>query len=374
MSDLIASELFATLNILVLKRMHLGRFKLTGTPPNWLQQFCRRPVQPEMEVLIPEEDFPFLENFLIDAEEIWARNDNKKLKSGIWDQQDLFNQEYHFEATAISVNNQKILLIELLDEEYEEKQNLIQKARENKLDYQYLLKEIQKKEILIHCIIHDIAGHLSAINCCLALLDFENLTSKGKEHLEIGRMQTLKQEMLIREILDAFSAEVNSLESFTVDAKQAPNVLTCAQEVIQLLTPTFALNKMQLQLASNIDRTADWKVVGDKSRLDRVIANLVENAFRYSPPESVVTVDLQQDGDYILVRVDDEGSGVPPEMVETLFEKFSQAKSKSGRIGLGLYFCRITLERWGGEIHYSPRSQGGSSFWFRLPKPKAMVL
>ncbi|MFQ4145193.1 sensor histidine kinase [Chlorogloeopsis sp. ULAP02] len=370
MSDLIASNLFATLNILVLEQIHPGRFKLTGTPPEWLQQFCRRPVHPEMEVLIPQEDFPFLENFLIDAEEVWVKNNNKKLKSGIWHQQDLFNQEYHFEATALSVTNQKILLIELLDEEYEEKQNLIQKARENTLDYQYLLKENQKKEILIHCIIHDIAGQLSAINCCLALLDFENLTSKGREHLEIGRIQTVKQEMLIREILDAFSAEVDSLDSFTVDAEQAPDVLTCTQEVIQLLTPTFALHKMQLRLAPNIDQTADWRVVGDKSRLDRVIANLVENAFRYSPPESVVIIDLQQDGEYILVRVDDEGSGVPPQMVETLFEKFSQGKSKSGRIGLGLYFCRITLERWGGEIHYSPRPQGGSSFWFRLQKPK----
>jgi signal transduction histidine kinase len=122
-------------------------------------------------------------------------------------------------------------------------------------------------------------------------------------------------------------------------------------------------------LAENIDMTANWKVVGDKSRLDRVISNLAENAYRHSPPESTVTIGLQQEGEYITVTVDDEGAGVAPEMTTTLFQKFSQGKNRAGRAGLGLYFCRITVERWGGAIGYSSRPQGGSRFWFRLPKP-----
>jgi hypothetical protein len=48
--------------------------------------------------------------------------------------------------------------------------------------------------------------------------------------------------------------------------------------------------------------------------------------------------------------------------------KFSQGKDKSGKAGLGLYFCKITLERWGGSIGYLPRPEGGSRFWFRLPR------
>jgi hypothetical protein len=369
MSDSITADLFAALNILVLERLNLGRFKLTGTPPDWLQQFCHRRVKSGMEILIPEQNFPFLENFLIDAEELWSKNDKKQLKSGIWHQLDLFGKEYHFEATAICVSSINLLLIELLNEEYEEKRNLIQKARENQLNYQYIVKENQKKDILIHCIIHDVAGQLSWINCCFSLLEFENLTPQGREYLEIGKKQTIQQEMLIREILYAFSAEVNSLESFTNNADIAPNALISAQELIQLLSPTFALNKIQLKLATNINMAADWRVVGDKSRLDRIIANLTENAFRHSPPESTVTIGLQQDGDYILVTVDDEGVGVAPEQANNLFEKFSQA-GKSGKVGLGLYFCRITVERWGGNIGYLNRPQGGSRFWFRLPKPE----
>jgi signal transduction histidine kinase len=370
MNNSITEELFAALNILVLERLNIGSFKVTDTIPDWLRRFCRQQITPGMEVLIPKEEFLFLENFLIDAEEFWHSNSksNNKLKSGLWVDSDLTGKEFHFEASAICLNDKKILIIEWLEDTYKEQQRIIQKARENQLNYQHLIKENQKKEVLIHCIIHDIAGQLSGINCCLALLEFENITPKGRERLDIGRKQSLKQEMLIREILDAFSAEVQSLEAFTLDIENAPNALCCVQEVIQLLTPTFALNNMYLQLIANLDMTANWKVVGDKSRLERVISNLVENALRYSPPESTVAIGLQQEGEYITVTIDDEGVGVPPEMRENLFQKFSQGKDKSGRVGLGLYFCRITVERWGGNIGYSPLPHGGSRFSLSLAK------
>lgn len=367
MNDSITANLFATLNILVLERLDLGLFKIIGIAPNWVKSFCRSRITSE-EVLIPTEAFPFLENFLIDAEEFWQNNSNKKLSSGFWTEKDLTDQEYHFEASAISLDNQKILLVESLEDVYQEKRSIIQKAREYQLNYQQLIKDNQKKEVLIHCIIHDIAGQLGSINCCLALLELENLTPKGQERLEIGREQSIKQEMLIREILNAFSAEVHSLEAFTIESENAPNILNSVQEAIKLLTPAFALNNMQLRLAANINLSAGWKVVGDQSRLDRVIANLVENAFRHSPPTSTVEIGLQDHGEYVLVTVDDQGKGVPPEMLDTLFQKFSQGQNKSGRAGLGLYFCRITVERWGGKIGYLPRTEGGSRFWFRLLK------
>ncbi|WP_337885050.1 HAMP domain-containing sensor histidine kinase [Fischerella thermalis] len=369
MSNSITADVFAALDILVLERVDFGRFRITGTPPDWLQLFCRHQVKSGMQILIPQQEFPFLENFLIDAEELWNRNDKNQLSSGIWYQLDLSGKEHHFEATAIGVKDTKILLIKLLYEEFQEKRNLIQKARENQLNYQYITKENQKKDILIHCIIHDIAGQLSGINCCLMLLETENLTPKAREYLEIGKKQALQEEILIRDILNAFSAEITSLESFTVDADTAPNLLTSVQEVIQLLSPTFVLNKVNLQLADNIDQTSDWRVIGDKSRLNRMIANLAENAFRHSPMGSTVTIGLQQEEDSILVTVDDQGSGIPAEIAKHIFEKFSQA-GNSGRVGLGLYFCRMTVERWGGQIGYLPLPQGGSRFWVRLLKPK----
>lgn len=373
MTDSITADIFAALDILVLERLDIGLFKVNGIVPSWLARFCKRKINTGKKIFIPQEEFPFLENFLVDAEEFWLADSQKPIKSGFWIQQDLLGAEAYLEASALVIDRGKILLIELLQETYLEKQSFIQKARENQLNYQQIIKENQKKEILIHCLIHDVAGQLSGINCCLALLELENLTPKGRERLEAGKKQSIKQEMLLREILNAFSSEVNSQEQFYSDPIYAPDILTTIREVVELLTPTFALNEIRIELATNIDLNTNWKVVGDRSRLERVISNLLENAFRYSSPDSAVTINLQQDEQYILVTIDDEGSGVPLEVTQNLFKKFSQGKDKSGKSGLGLYFCRITIERWGGNIGYSPRDRGGSRFWFRLPKVQPKI-
>ena len=132
MSESITAEVFAALDILVLERLDVGKFKIVGNIPKWVRRFCRITLKPEMEVLIPHEEFPFVENFLIDAEVYWLNSDEKPLKSGIWSDLDLSGKEYHFEALALFANQKKILTIELLSDAYIEKQNLIQQARENK--------------------------------------------------------------------------------------------------------------------------------------------------------------------------------------------------------------------------------------------------
>jgi signal transduction histidine kinase len=138
------------------------------------------------------------------------------------------------------------------------------------------------------------------------------------------------------------------------------------------LTPAFTVSQVGLQLDPQAEWTKDWRVVGEKSRLERVLTNLVENALRHSPRGSTVTIGVQEERGGVLTTVDDEGPGVPEELAEHLFQKFGQGSHKPGGVGLGLYFCRITIERWGGTIGYSPRDEKGSRFWFRLPRPLVM--
>lgn len=367
MNESIMTELFVALDIVVLECLGNGSFRTIGIVPNWFIRFYPDATSSQDKLMLGQK-FLFLENFLIDAEDFWTGNDAAPLKSGIWSEIDILGNEYHLEASAFRLKRRKILLISLLEIAYEEKQFLIQKGRENSLSYYSLTKEIQKKEILIHCIVHDLAGELTAMNYCLQLLALQDMTPKAKEYLEIGRKQSTKQEMLIQEILDAFSTEVESLDAFTLNPAQSPDALICAREVMNILLPTFKLNKMSLQLAPDIDISANWKVVGEKLRFERVISNLIENAFRYSPLNSTVTVGLKEDREFIVLTVDDEGPGVQQDISGTLFEKFSQGREKSGRSGLGLYFCRITVELWGGTIGYLLRNEGGSRFWIRLPK------
>ncbi|HAA29691.1 MAG TPA: ATPase [Cyanobacteria bacterium UBA8553] len=367
-NESLTAELFAALDIVVMEQLVDGSFGIIGTVPDWFLHFYSD-ASSRREGLRPGSKFAFLENFLIDAEYYWTSGQLEPLKSGIWTEVDIVGNECNLEATALVLRSRKILLIELLGIAYDEKHYLIQKARENSLSYHNLIQEVQKKEILLHCIVHDLSSPLTGILTSLDLLERENLTPRSKKRLEICRLQCTRQEMLIRRMLDAFSAEIESLEAFTIDPALAPDALNCAREVIDSLMPTFSLNNMQLQLDPNMDVVKKWKVVGEKSRLERVLTNLVENAFRHSPHGSTVTISLQEDEEGIVISVEDEGSGVSPEVSQNLFKKFSQGKNKSGKAGLGLYFCRITIERWGGTIGYSRCSEGGSRFWFRLPKP-----
>ena len=71
----------------------------------------------------------------------------------------------------------------------------------------------------------------------------------------------------------------------------------------------------------------------------------------------------------IRFSIEDAGEGVPQHEVSRLFRKFTQGAGKTGQVGLGLYFCRITIESWGGTIGYTASPLGGACFWFRLPKP-----
>lgn len=260
----------------------------------------------------------------------------------------------------------------LLDATAHERQQRLmqQKGNELSLNYQRLVKEVQKKEILLHCIVHDLAGPLMGIKGGFELLANENISEQGRKFLEIGLRQADKQDTLIREILQAFSAEVESVRTFTADPADAPDVARAVREVMEALSPAFALTHVKLQLDPNFDPGKNWKVVGEKSRLERVLSNLLENALRHSPANSTVTVGCYDEGEKILVAVDDRGPGIPPEIESSLFQKFAQGKKGRGKIGLGLYFCRITIEHWGGKIGQTAREGGGSRFWFRLPRPQ----
>lgn len=362
-------DLFDTLQMVILERLQDGSFRTLGTVPEWFRQ-----LHPDVAVggqgSRLARTFFFLENFLTDAESFWQEQRSGKLTSGFWSEIDHGGNEYYLEASAVCWNQRKLLLIAFPEIDYHEKQRIIQIGRENRLRYLRFEKELQKRDILLHCIVHDLSGPLTAMLGYFALLDFESLTLKAKGFVKLGLQQASRQQALIRQILDVFSAEMRMLEAYTLDFAQAPDVMGCVKAVIEALSPAATLKHMHLQWASNLAMGKDWKVVGEQSRLERIIFNLMENALRHGPSDSTVTVDVRADGDGVLITIDDEGRGVPPDSVGTLFEKFSQGGGRVGKAGLGLYFCRITVEHWGGSIGYIPRLEGGSRFWFRLPRPR----
>lgn len=137
MDDSTLSNLFYHLDMAVMERLNDGSLQLIGDLPDCLKRFFPD-VSPCMKRFRPEEEFPFLENFLFDAEDWWNTESSGRLKSGPWIETDQWGNECEFEATALCIEKRDILLIELARYSYEEKQAFIQKSRELSLAYHRL--------------------------------------------------------------------------------------------------------------------------------------------------------------------------------------------------------------------------------------------
>jgi signal transduction histidine kinase len=111
----------------------------------------------------------------------------------------------------------------------------------------------------------------------------------------------------------------------------------------------------------------------DRDRLERVIANLVDNARKYSPDGGIISVRLDADRQspgWIVLTVEDQGIGIPPEDQERIFERFQRGSNVAGRIsgtGIGLAVARQIIEAHGGSIRVSSEPGQGTTFEIRLP-------
>jgi signal transduction histidine kinase len=119
------------------------------------------------------------------------------------------------------------------------------------------------------------------------------------------------------------------------------------------------------------------RVEGDRARLVQVLTNLLQNAARYGPPDGVVRLIANADGDRACVAVEDQGPGVPPGERTRIFEKFyrtygAQSKAKKG-LGLGLTIANDLVLAHGGAIKVEDAPTGGARFVVELPRVEAQT-
>jgi PAS domain S-box-containing protein len=109
----------------------------------------------------------------------------------------------------------------------------------------------------------------------------------------------------------------------------------------------------------------------DADHLREVLANLVENAIKYTPAGEVV-IDVQGDDSHVVVSIADSGIGIPTEDIPHLFQKFYRVDNSDtreiGGTGLGLYLCRKLIEAMGGRIWVDSEYKKGSTFSVELPR------
>ena len=368
-SNIKPTDVLTALDSFIVIQQANGSFRSLSQIPDWFEAFL--PGATAMQEFLPQQALVFLDHFIEDLTQHFQDPSKTIITSGPWSEADLNGNEHHFSAIATRIKGQVAVLIQRIDKNRLQHQAMLQKAREYSLNYEKLLKETDKKEILLHTIIHDLASPLNAIQGAIQLLTImpkEQLTPEVQnEMLALALSACDQQNGMIQSILDAFSAELGSFDRAATDEASAPDIVECANHIGNLLSLTFKHQGVYLKIDSQLDSERSWKVIGETAHLQRVIANLLENALRYSPASSTVTLSMRLEEDCIVLSIDDQGPGVPTAQVDDLFQKFSGGKTFGGKAGLGLYFCRITIKKWGGTIGYTPGHEGGSCFWFKLP-------
>ena len=362
------SNVLSQFGYVVLERKSDGTFSLLSGAPKWFARMFPE-FRPGGKGLPIVEVSPFLDNFLQDAEAFWNDQSPGICESGIWIEKIGSCEQIPVEAKAVLSGGKQILALHSPDPEYAEQLRILQTARNTLLQHERLLSEIQKKEILLHCIVHDLSQPLSAMRGSFDCLTTEHDADRIAKFIDLGKHASEQQEMMIREILQAFSADLQA----TLDAEKivngSPDLRAAAQNAASTLSAAFEAKGVALLLNPDLKTAGSWKVQGEETRLRRVFANLLENALRYTPKGSRVTIRFEDDGTFLKACVDDEGPGLPADLrPEEIFALFAKGKESGGKAGLGLYFCRITVERWGGSIGSTSLPEKGSRFWFRLPK------
>ena len=183
--------------------------------------------------------------------------------------------------------------------------------------------------------------------------------------VRLGTLERMDRHVRRLVRLSAELLEASRLERGTLE-------LRCAEEEIGALLRTV-IEDFQVMAPDRAIflRLPEQRVAAtvDGERLAQAIANLIDNALKYSAPHEPVGVALRTEGDEGVIEVADRGPGIPPEESERLFAPYFRLGSAANLpgLGLGLTIARQIVERHGGTIAYEAPAEGGSRFVVRLP-------
>ena len=188
---------------------------------------------------------------------------------------------------------------------------------------------------------------------------------KQQRALELIDRNAQVQVRLVDDLLDASRIVSGRLQLDVEDVVVADSI----DAAIESLAPTA--EEMDVALVLELER--DLRSRADPVRLTQMIHNLVGNALKFTPGGGKVIVKVAADGDRIAVSVTDTGSGIEPEMLPRLFDRFWQGQrqrlARSRGLGLGLFITKSLAELQGGEIAAESAGPGtGSRFTFWLPR------
>ncbi|MCU0671333.1 MAG: ATP-binding protein [Myxococcota bacterium] len=205
---------------------------------------------------------------------------------------------------------------------------------------------------------HEIGNPLAAILGLVELARDEDVDEADRaEMLRRIQHETERIHGILRDLLD-FARQ--GRESDPVEA--SADLSAVIADATALVAPE---GRGKLKIERSLDEVP--RVVGSSGRLEQVVLNLLLNAKDAMGGQGRVDVRLRRDGDHAVLVVHDDGPGIAPEVLDSLFEPFVTTKPVGQGTGLGLAVCHALVDRLGGTIEADNPPEGGARFVVRLP-------
>jgi signal transduction histidine kinase/CheY-like chemotaxis protein len=225
--------------------------------------------------------------------------------------------------------------------------------------------EASKSEF-VSVVSHELRTPLTSVKTSLNLLTrgAAGAVSEGTQDLlEIALRNLDRLIRLVDDLLD-----LSRIESGRVVTKLEP--IAVDEAAARAVDAVEAFAQEQGVIIELEESDPETLVVADADRLQQVIVNLLSNAVKFSPEGGRVRLSWWKQSEQAVLRITDEGPGIPADQLEEIFEKFRQlersATRSHGGAGLGLAICRAIVEQFGGDLWAESEEGAGSRFFVRL--------
>ncbi len=233
------------------------------------------------------------------------------------------------------------------------------------LDVVTAREEVRRRDDFLAMLSHELRNPLAAIQGAGLLLARDDLApAMRRESAEVFHRQLHHLGRILNDLLD-----ITRVSRGTLEMKKEPALLDrIVRDAAAAAGPLVARKRHSL----HVEAAASVRVWGDPTRLEQVITNLLNNAAKYTPPGGGLSVSVEAEGGEAVVRVRDDGPGIPPDLLPHVFEPFVQGKQtldrSEGGLGIGLALARTIVRLHGGAIEAAPNAAApGMTFTVRLP-------
>ena len=232
-----------------------------------------------------------------------------------------------------------------------------------------LRQRIDATESFAADVAHEIKNPLASLRSALDGIDGVKQPELRKQLMDIAHADVLRMDRLISDISDAsrIDAQLAKAKFEQIDLGDMIDQLLAARESRNAdgdITIAFARPRRGIAL-----------IMGEDLRLERVLTNLLDNAVSFSPPSGLVEVSATRSGDDVIIRIMDQGPGIPANEREAVFRRFHSERPSSENFGrhsgLGLAIARTIIEGHHGSITVHDRDDSGSGACFQIMLPAA---